>query len=106
MELNDFNQMVKLKIMCKKCGNPIQSDKIFRTSTCSFCGADLHSCINCVFYSPESHYGCRETVDELVKDKERANFCDNFKASSNFSDDNSSKKSQDAKNAFNSLFSN
>ena len=40
--------------------------------------ADLHSCVNCKFYSPGSHYDCHETIDELVKDKERANFCDYF----------------------------
>ena len=61
--------------MCKKCGKPITADSITRSSTCDTCGADLHSCINCVFYAPGNHYDCRETVDELVKDKERANFC-------------------------------
>ncbi|MCR5614078.1 hypothetical protein [Treponema sp.] len=64
--------------MCKKCGTPITETSITRSSTCTTCGADLHSCINCKFYSPGSHYDCHETVDELVKDKERANFCDSF----------------------------
>ncbi len=64
--------------MCKKCGKPISQTQIFRTSTCEFCGADLHSCVNCKFYSPGSHYDCHETIDELVKDKEGANFCDYF----------------------------
>lgn len=66
--------------MCRKCGKMIEEGQIYRTSVCPFCGADLHSCINCRFYSPDSHYGCKETVDELVKDKERANFCDFYSA--------------------------
>lgn len=61
----------------------IEEGQIYRTSVCPFCGADLHSCVNCRFYSPDSHYGCKETVDELVKDKERANFCDFFSVERN-----------------------
>ena len=65
--------------MCKKCGTPITETSITRSSTCPTCGADLHSCINCKFYSPGSHYDCHETVDECVRDKERSNFCDSYK---------------------------
>lgn len=64
--------------MCKKCGKPIMQTEIFRSTTCEFCGADIHACVNCKFYAPGSHYDCHESIDELVKDKERANFCDYF----------------------------
>ncbi len=62
--------------MCKKCGKQILVTEIFRTTTCPDCGADLHSCVNCKFYSKNSHFDCRETIEEPVVDKERANFCD------------------------------
>ena len=96
--------------MCWKCGKEIDvSVKIYRDSECS-CGADLHSCKNCKFYSPNSHYECKETIDELVKDKERRNFCDYFvEKQYDSNSDNSSKSVDDAKksarDAFNSLFS-
>jgi len=92
--------------MCKKCGKPITETTIYRTSTCSSCGADLHSCINCKFYAPGSHYDCHETIDELVKDKERANFCDNFsvRKESGISSSNDDAQAK-ARDAFNSLFS-
>ena len=101
--------------MCKKCGKPIdkKSSEIFRSSTCSFCGADLHSCVNCRFYSPGNHYDCRETVDELVTDKERANFCEYFSVaeitgsgSGNGADGGFSAqdKAAKARDAFNALF--
>ncbi len=64
--------------MCRKCGKPITAQSIFRSSTCDFCGADLHSCVNCRFYAPGSHYDCHETNVELVQDKEKSNFCDYF----------------------------
>lgn len=109
MGLNDFIQIFKLNLMCRKCGKKIELSQIYRTTVCPDCGADLHSCINCSFYSPESHYGCSETIDELVKDKERANFCDYFSVNKGeFSSTNSSAslKAQEARSAFNLLFGN
>ena len=62
--------------MCWKCGKPLIIDgTVSRSDVCPSCGADVRSCKNCRFYEPGSHYDCRENIDELVKDKERANFC-------------------------------
>ncbi len=70
--------------MCWKCGAEQDfSHSVYRSSTCASCGADLHSCRGCAFYAPGSHFDCHETVDELVADKERANFCEHFKAGKN-----------------------
>lgn len=71
--------------MCWKCKKPIDiSERIYRNSTCGFCGADLHSCRNCKFYDVGSHYDCRENISDLVKEKESANFCEWFSAKSDF----------------------
>ena len=62
--------------MCWKCGKTIElSGTVSRSDVCPSCGADVRSCKNCRFYEPGAHYDCRENIDELVKDKERANFC-------------------------------
>ncbi|MDY6398721.1 MAG: hypothetical protein SPL22_13470 [Treponema sp.] len=90
--------------MCKKCGKPITQAQIFRTSTCEVCGADLHSCVNCKFYSPGSHYDCHETIDELVKDKEHANFCDYFSVAQIAPSEGTQSKSDQARAAFAALF--
>ena len=62
----------------------------------------MHVCRNCRFYSPGAHYDCRETVEELVADKEKANFCAAFSLRTDFAsgDDKAAK----AREAFNSLF--
>ena len=67
---------------------------------------DLHSCVNCKFYSPGSHYDCHETIDELVKDKERANFCDYFSVAQidAGAGNQGQSKSDQAKAAFAALF--
>lgn len=91
--------------MCRKCGKPILKSEITRSSTCDDCGADLHSCVNCRFYEPGAHYDCHETVDELVKDKERANFCDSFSVKKDYGGaGNSADKASAARDAFAALF--
>ena len=96
--------MLYNNIMCKKCGKPITQAQIVRTSTCEICGADLHSCVNCKFYSPGSHYDCHETIDEVVKDKEHANFCDYFSVAKIEASEGSQIKSDQARAAFAALF--
>lgn len=94
--------------MCWKCGEIILIEgAVARSAVCENCGADVRCCKNCTFYEPGSHYDCHETIDELVKDKESANFCGFFKLNSNVASNNygsAYKKAQDAKNTFNSLF--
>lgn len=98
--------------MCKKCGKPMPEVNIYRDSTCPNCGADLHSCINCKFYAPGSHYDCHETIEEPVRDKDRSNFCDFFKpaviafgSGTGLAGGSASDKAQKARDAFNALFS-
>ena len=70
--------------MCWKCGAEQDfSHSVYRSSTCASCGADLHSCRGCAFYAPGRHFDCHETIEDLVTDKERANFCEHFKAGKN-----------------------
>lgn len=96
--------------MCWKCKNKIEIEIIGRSTECPVCHADLHSCRNCRFYLPGSHFDCRENVDENIVDKERANFCDAFMVQRTFSGsaDGASleeEKKAAAKNAFDALFS-
>ena len=51
---------------------------ISRRDECLFCHADLYCCLNCRFYDPAAAKQCREPAAELVKDKNRANYCDYF----------------------------
>ncbi len=64
---------------CHYCGTDVGNPReIYRNSTCSGCGKDLKICLNCRFYAPGAHWDCNETVEEMVADKERANFCTFF----------------------------
>jgi hypothetical protein len=66
---------------CYHCSKEVKlsSEKVFRSDVCPHCMSDLHSCRNCGFYDPSAQWECREHISELVKDKEKANFCDSFR---------------------------
>jgi len=94
--------------MCWKCSKDITLlEPVSRSAECPECHADIRCCKNCVYYAPGSHYDCHETIEELVSDKERSNFCDNFKLKRQFGSVTtaSTDKAAEAKKAFDSLFS-
>ncbi len=67
---------------CPYCGAEI-STPVHHSSECPKCAKPLHSCRCCTFHSPDSHYGCRESIEEPVWDKDRQNFCDYFRLTEN-----------------------
>jgi hypothetical protein len=69
-------------LVCWKCGASLADYTLplRRLEECRKCGAELHVCKLCEWYSVSVAKHCRETIAEEVKDKERANFCDYFKA--------------------------
>lgn len=64
---------------CFQCGHQIQvMGVVGRRDECPKCHADQHSCRNCQFYDSKAYNECKEPVAEVVKEKNRANFCDQF----------------------------
>jgi hypothetical protein len=65
--------------VCAFCNKRIEIEgKVFRSTECPYCGADVRCCVNCRFHSRGAHNQCLESQAEWVGDKERANFCDYF----------------------------
>ncbi|MFT5391925.1 MAG: hypothetical protein ACI8PT_002120 [Gammaproteobacteria bacterium] len=76
-----------------------------RFAECPECRADLRVCRLCVFYSPRSIGKCTHDRAELVEVKDRANFCEHFRPTSNAHSDGSLPERDDiAKRAFEDLF--
>src|SRR5688572_6424026 len=69
------------ELVCWKCGASLAdlTLPLRRLEECRKCGAELHVCKLCEWYSIAVAKHCREPIAEEVKDKERANFCDYFK---------------------------
>lgn len=69
-----------IKTQCYSCHKPLELyDKVSREERCPHCNADLHVCLNCLFYDPSAYNECHEPVADRVVDKDRSNFCDFFK---------------------------
>ena len=65
---------------CAACGAPLTvSPPVGRKDTCDHCGADLRACRQCHYYEPRAPKECREPEVELVRDKEKANYCDYYR---------------------------
>jgi hypothetical protein len=65
--------------LCHKCGYEFKGlGQPGPKQECEQCTTDLHSCLNCEFYEPGRANSCRADSD-LVRDKERFNYCEEFK---------------------------
>lgn len=66
---------------CAFCQTTVAEERVGFRDECPKCGGDLHICRNCRFYDLHSSRQCREpAIPEAVKDKERRNLCEYFKA--------------------------
>ena len=69
---------------CSACNAEVSlaaGERIGFRDECSRCGADLHTCKNCIHHDPSAYNECREPNSERVSDRERGNRCDYFSPS-------------------------
>ncbi len=93
--------------VCHSCGSVFpEKMEVYRSTECPSCRSDVKVCLNCVFYSPGSHWDCRESIPEAIREKDKANFCDFFMLGGGKSGSGSKDKSDKARSDFNSLFGN
>ena len=71
-----------MDMQCWKCGVQLKNVLLpfSRYEECSSCKADMHVCVSCKNFDPAVSDSCREDRADFVLDKDRANFCDYFKA--------------------------
>ena len=90
---------------CHACGQELQIErKVGRSEICSHCGADLHVCLNCLFFSPTDYNQCREPQAERVVEKSRSNFCDYFTLADGATRGREVSKKDDARSRLDGLF--
>jgi len=90
---------------CYFCQEEIAPDVTIGYATlCPHCGKPLKICFNCRFYDPNAYHQCKESVEEQVLQKDRANFCELFVMSNQSSSDEQLRKKEEARKKFLSLF--
>jgi hypothetical protein len=82
--------------ICHSCKKEITFESfVGRQELCPSCEADLHCCLNCVFYERGLYNDCRERQAERVLDKDRSNFCDFFRFRQTGHDNTAKQDAQD-----------
>lgn len=70
-----------IEVRCYHCGEILRfQERIGLREECPKCRNDVHVCKNCDFYDPTAYNECREPQAEVVREKDRANYCDYFVA--------------------------
>ena len=66
-------------VTCWSCGHSWEfSPPLGRGELCIKCRRDAKACLNCKFHDRHAARECLESQAEIVKDKEKSNFCDWF----------------------------
>jgi hypothetical protein len=73
---------MSIKFGCFSCKKELSysDSKIGFREECPHCRADVHVCKNCHFYDPKAYNECREPSADVVREKDRANYCEYFTA--------------------------
>lgn len=70
-----------MELICFHCNKPNEiTAKIGFREECMHCKTDLHVCKNCHFYDPKAYNECKEPSADVVKDKEKFNYCEFFQS--------------------------
>lgn len=73
----------EISLKCFECGHQLSFEgSVSRRDECSSCGADVRVCKNCRFYDVSAYNECKETQADVIKEKNRSNFCDYFESGS------------------------
>ncbi len=65
--------------VCHACRKELSPGReVGRKDECPHCHADLRCCLNCRFYDRSAPKQCREPIAELIREKDKANYCDHF----------------------------
>jgi hypothetical protein len=96
---------------CTACGEKrliMLGDVLPPDATCAKCGADLHTCSNCIHFDTSVHWECRKNAEipaRIAKKRDR-NDCALFtpKLAQEFAKDSAKGSPGDARSAFDALF--
>jgi hypothetical protein len=90
---------------CAVCGQQSAAPGAGETTAgCSSCGADLHSCTNCLHFDSSAPLECRKPVSKRIGGKAKSNMCELFEAKVTKEFGSDSGRPDDPKAAFDALF--
>jgi hypothetical protein len=91
-------------VRCAQCGTMVTAE-ITLDARCLRCGADLHSCSQCVSFDPGSRFECMEqTLTARISPKNTRNTCSLYAARTTVERETTTPKVDSARKAFDDLF--
>jgi predicted RNA-binding Zn-ribbon protein involved in translation (DUF1610 family) len=95
-----FHEVVR----CSQCGNPIGASDQSTEPSCKRCGAELHSCAQCVHFDGSARFECTQPVTARISPKDTRNTCEYFGPRVTVERQTGSAAPTDARSAFDDLF--
>jgi hypothetical protein len=97
--------MPRVSGTCWKCGTAWAGDsQPGRAEVCPKCGFDFRSCKNCTHHDSRYHNECRIPDTEVVREREKSNFCEDFQLASRKTAQTEQNPLDEARNRLNKLF--
>jgi ribosomal protein S27E len=92
-------------VRCARCGNELTVAAAWsQDGTCARCGADLHSCAQCVHFDTGAPFECQQPVPARVSPKDARNTCASYEPRTTVERETKSAAPTSARKAFDDLF--
>jgi hypothetical protein len=92
-------------VRCARCGNELTVATAWSAEgTCNRCGADLHTCAQCVHFDTSAPFECQQTVPVRVSPKDARNVCPLYEPRTTVERETKSAAPTSARKAFDDLF--
>ena len=99
IQMPGFREVVR----CTQCGSII-AEEVGLQSRCGRCGADLHSCAQCLSFDPGSRFECMQPIPARISPKNAKNSCTLFSPRTTVERETTAPRTDDARKAFDDLF--
>lgn len=92
-------------VRCARCGNELMTASAWSPEgTCPRCGADLHTCAQCVHFDTGAPFECQQAVPARVSPKDARNTCTFFEPRTTIERETKSTAPSSSRKAFDDLF--
>jgi len=92
-------------VRCRGCGNELTVAVAWSADgTCGRCGADLHTCAQCVSFDTGAPFECQQAIPVRISPKDARNVCTLFEPRTTVERETKSAAPTSARKAFDDLF--
>jgi hypothetical protein len=92
-------------VRCAPCGHELTVAIAWSVDgRCPRCGADLHTCAQCLHFDTSATFECHQTIPVRISPKDARNACDKFEPRTTVERETKSPPTASARSAFDDLF--